>query len=322
MKERLPSYGGQAVIEGVMMRGRKAVALAMRAPDGKIVLHSEALGAIYQSKLATIPFLRGLVTLWDSLGLGLRLLTISANTQSGEQEKIEGPALYLIFGVSILLAVGLFMLAPAAIGQLMERWLHWNAWWGNVLEGIIRLCLLVGYIWFVGKMPEIQRVFAYHGAEHKTINAYENRAELTPENVSRFSLEHPRCGTSFLLTLVLISIVIFAILGPLPTVLRLVSRIVFLPILAGLAYEYIRWMANHLQWAWVRLLIQPNLALQRLTTRQPSLDMIEVSIAAFNQMITIESAETQEAQQQLIMDANQLVPRQTEPLIPASADSP
>ena len=188
MKERLPSYGGQAVIEGVMMRGRKAVALAMRTPDGKIVLHSEALGAIYQSRLATIPFLRGLVTLWDSLGLGLRLLTISANTKSGEQEKIEGPALYLIFGVSILLAVGLFMLAPAAIGQLMERWLHWNAWWGNVLEGIIRLCLLVGYIWFVGKMPEIQRVFAYHGAEHKTINAYENRAELTPENVARFSL--------------------------------------------------------------------------------------------------------------------------------------
>ena len=309
MKERLPSYGGQAVIEGVMMRGRKAVALAMRTPDGKIVLHSEALGAIYQSRLATIPFLRGLVTLWDSLGLGLRLLTISANTQSGEQEKIEGPALYLIFGVSILLAVGLFMLAPAAIGQLMERWLHWNAWWGNVLEGIIRLCLLVGYIWFVGKMPEIQRVFAYHGAEHKTINAYENRAELTPENVARFSLEHPRCGTSFLLTLVLISIVIFAILGPLPTVLRLVSRIVFLPILAGLAYEYIRWMANHLQWGWVRLLIQPNLALQRLTTRQPSLDMIEVSIAAFNQMIAIESAETQEAQQLLIMAANQPVPR-------------
>jgi uncharacterized protein YqhQ len=309
MKERLPSYGGQAVIEGVMMRGRKAVALAMRAPDGNIVLHSEGLGAIYQSKLATIPFLRGLVTLWDSLGLGLRLLTISANTQSGEEEKIEGPALYLTFGVSILIAVGLFMLAPAALGQLTERWLHWNAWWGNVLEGIIRLCLLVGYIWLVGRMPEIQRVFAYHGAEHKTINAYENRAELTPENVARFSLEHPRCGTSFLLTLVLFSIVIFAILGPLPTALRLISRIVFLPILAGLAYEYIRWMANHLEWSWVRLLIRPNLALQHLTTRQPSLEMIEVAITAFNQMIAIETAETQEAQQRLITAANQPVPR-------------
>jgi uncharacterized protein YqhQ len=305
MKERLPSYGGQAVIEGVMMRGRKAVAMAMRAPDGKIVLHSEALGAIYQSKLATVPFLRGLVTLWDSLGLGMRLLTISANTQSGETEKIEGPTLYLTFGVSLLIAVGLFMLAPAAIGQLTERWLHWNAWWGNLLEGLIRLGLLVGYIWLVGKMPEIQRVFSYHGAEHKTINAYESQVELTPENVARFSLEHPRCGTSFLLTLVLLSVIIFAILGPLPFAIRLLSRILFLPFLAGLAYEYIRWMANHLEWRWVRLLIKPNLALQRLTTRQPSLDMLEVAITAFNQMLAIETAATQEAQEKLIMAANQ-----------------
>ena len=281
------------------MRGRKAVAMAMRAPDGKIVLHSEALGAIYLSKVATIPFLRGLVTLWDSLGLGMRFLTISANTQTGENEKIEGPALYLTFGISILVAVGLFMLAPAAIGQLSQNWLHWNAWWGNLLEGVIRLCLLVGYIWAVGKMPEIGRVFAYHGAEHKTINAYENRAELTPENVAHFSLEHPRCGTSFLLTFVLISIILFAILGPLPFLWRLVSRILLLPVLAGLAYEYIRWMANHMEWGWVRWLIQPNLALQRLTTRQPSLDMLEGAIAAFNQMLALETVPDQNVIQPL-----------------------
>jgi uncharacterized protein YqhQ len=289
IKERLPSYGGQAVIEGVMMRGKQAVAMATRAPDGKIVLHSETLGAIYRSKLARIPFLRGLVLLWDSLILGMRLLTISANTQSSENEKIEGPALYLTFGVSITIALGLFLVAPAALGQLSERWFGWNAWWGNLLEGVIRLCLLIGYIWSVGRMPEIARVFAYHGAEHKTINAYEARAELTPENVDQFSLEHPRCGTSFMLTLVLISIILFSLLGPLPTVWRLLSRILLLPVLAGLAYEYIRWMANHLQWAWVRLLIRPNLALQRLTTRKPTRDMIEVAIAAFNKMISLET---------------------------------
>jgi uncharacterized protein YqhQ len=289
IKERLPSYGGQAVIEGVMMRGKQAVAMATRAPDGKIVLHSETLGAIYRSKLARIPFLRGLVLLWDSLILGMRLLTISANTQSSENEKIEGPALYLTFGVSITIALGLFLVAPAALGQLSERWFGWNAWWGNLLEGVIRLCLLIGYIWSVGRMPEIARVFAYHGAEHKTINAYEARAELTPENVDQFSLEHPRCGTSFMLTLVLISIILFSLLGPLPTVWRLLSRILLLPVLAGLAYDYIRWMANHLQWAWVRLLIRPNLALQRLTTRKPTRDMIEVAIAAFNKMISLET---------------------------------
>jgi uncharacterized protein YqhQ len=288
MRDRLPSYGGQAVIEGVMMRGKKAVAMAMRAPDGKIVVHSEPLGPIYKSRITQVPFLRGLVMLWDSLGLGMRLLTISANTQGGESEKIEGPVLYLTYGVSIVIGLGLFLLAPAALGQLVEKWLGWNAWWGNLLEGIIRLLLLVGYIWAVGKMPEINRVFAYHGAEHKTINAYEARVELTPNNVDQCSLEHPRCGTSFLLTLVLISIILFALLGPLPTVWRFASRILFLPILAGFAYEYIRWMANHLEWVWVRWMIKPNLALQRLTTRKPTLEMIEVAITAFNSMLTLE----------------------------------
>jgi uncharacterized protein YqhQ len=155
---------------------------------------------------------------------------------------------------------------------------------GNLLEGLIRLFLLIGYIWAVGYIPDIRRVFSYHGAEHKTINAFESGAELTPESVQRFSLEHPRCGTAFLLTLVLFSVLIFSLLGPLPIVWRFASRILLLPVLAGLAYEYIRWTANHLQSPWVRLLIKPGLALQHLTTREPSLEMLEVSIAAFNAM--------------------------------------
>jgi len=271
-----------------MMRGTQSVAVAMRAPDGEIVLHQESLGSIYKSKLTKIPFLRGLVMLWDALGLGMRLLMLSANTQTGENEKIEGPAMFATMGISLAVAIGLFFLAPAAVGQLSERFLGWNAWWGNLVEGLVRLAILIGYIWSVGKIPEIQRVFAYHGAEHKTINAYEARAELTPENVATFSLEHPRCGTAFLLTLMLVSILVFSLIGPLPVFWRFASRILLLPFLAGIAYEYIRWTARHLHWPIVRWIIRPNLALQRLTTREPSLDMLEVSISAFKAMLARE----------------------------------
>jgi uncharacterized protein YqhQ len=320
---RLPTYGGQAVIEGVMMRGKSAVAIAMRSPDHKIVIHEEKLGGIYKSRLVKIPFLRGLVMLWDALGLGIRALTISANTQSGEDEKIEGPALLATLILALAFSAGLFFITPAAIGHLAERLVTpaaaqspavvesnstveaspapvaeessadqavsgMAAWLGNLVEGLVRLMILVGYIWIVGRIPDIQRVFAYHGAEHKTINAFEAGAELTPESVARFSLEHPRCGTAFLLTLVLFSVLVFALLGPLPVSLRLISRIAFLPILAGLAYEYIRWTATHLNSPLVQLLIKPNLALQRMTTREPNPEMLEVSIAAFNAMRTAE----------------------------------
>jgi uncharacterized protein YqhQ len=284
MSDQIQRYGGQAVIEGIMMRGAKSLAIAMRAPDQEILIHTEKLGSIYKSKLINIPFLRGLILLWDALVLGTKALTTSANTQTGEDEQLEGPVLYLTVGFSLLLAVGLFFLAPAAIGQLMQNYLGWNAWLSNLGEGAVRLILLIGYIWVIGFIPDIRRVFAYHGAEHKTINAYEAGADLTPENVNKYSLEHPRCGTSFLLTLVLISVVIFSTFGPLTLIVRLITRILFIPILAGIAYEYIRWTANHMDSIVVKALIRPNLALQRLTTREPSLDIIEVGIAAFKAM--------------------------------------
>lgn len=281
---KMPSYGGQAVIEGVMMRGRNAAVIAMRAPDQRIVIHQEKLSGLYRSRITRIPFLRGLVVLWDALGLGMRALTISANVQTDEDAKLEGPALYLTLGFSLLLGVGLFFLLPAAVGQLAEKWLRVNSWWGNLLEGVLRLLLLLGYIWAVGFIPDIRRVFAYHGAEHKTINAFEAGAELTPQAVAAYPLEHPRCGTSFLLTLVLLSVLLFSLLGPMPAFWRLASRLLLLPLLVGLAYEYIRWTANHLGMPLVRWMIRPNLALQRLTTREPSADMLEVAISAFNAM--------------------------------------
>ncbi len=284
MEDKLITYGGQAVIEGVMMRGRGAAVIAMRDPEGKIVTHTESLGGIYKSRLAKIPFLRGLILLWDALGLGMRALTISANTQTGEDENLEGPALYLTLGFSLLLGVGLFFLLPATAGGLAEHFLGWNAWWGNLLEGVVRLLLLVGYIWGVGFMPDIRRVYGYHGAEHKTINAFEAGVELTPENVARYSREHARCGTAFLLTLVLMSILLFSVMGPMPLGWRLVSRVALLPALAGAAYEYIKWTAGHLDSRFVRALIRPNLALQGLTTREPDLEMLEVAITAFKTM--------------------------------------
>lgn len=277
-----------------MMRGSQAVAVAMRAPDQDIVIHTEPLSGIYQSKIIKIPFLRGIIALWDALGLGIRALTISANTQTGEEEKLEGPALYLTLVVSLGFGVALFFLLPAGIGQLGEKFLGLNTWWSNVVEGLVRLGMLIGYIWVIGLAPDVRRVFSYHGAEHKTINAFEDGAQLTPETVANYSVEHARCGTAFLLTLVLLSVLVFSLLGPLPMGLRLLSRVLLLPVLAGLAYEYIRWTANHLDSPFVRAIVRPNLALQHLTTREPSLDMLEVSIAAFEAMRAQESQPVQE----------------------------
>jgi uncharacterized protein YqhQ len=284
MEDKIISYGGQAVIEGVMMRGQKAFAIAMRAPDGKIVVHKENLGEIYRSWITKVPFLRGIIMLWDALGLGMRALTLSANTQTGEEQKLEGPALYITLTVSLALGIGLFFLFPAAVGGLAEKYLGWSSWIANLVEGIVRLILLVGYIWAIGFMPDVKRLFSYHGAEHKTINAFEAGAELTPESVAKFSLEHPRCGTAFILTLVLISILVFTALGPLSLFWRLASRVLLIPVLAGISVEYIRWTANHLDSPIVRALIKPNLALQALTTREPDASMLEVAIQSFKTM--------------------------------------
>jgi uncharacterized protein YqhQ len=284
MEDKIMTYGGQAVIEGVMMRGRKAFAIAMRAPDGNIVVHKEDLASVYRSKITKIPFLRGVILLWDALGLGMRALTLSANTQTGEDEKLEGPALYITLGTSLAIGVGLFILLPAGVGGWAEHSLGWSNLAHNFLEGLVRLVLLVGYIWAIGFMPDVKRLFGYHGAEHKTINAFESGAELTPDVVTKYPIEHPRCGTAFMLTFVLISILVHSALGDLDFFWRLASRVLLIPVIAGIAVEYIRWTANHLNSPLVRLLITPNLALQSLTTREPDKSMLEVAIESFKTM--------------------------------------
>ncbi len=293
MTEKLPSYGGQALIEGVLMRGSKGLSAAMRKPDGEIVIESETLKGVYTNPLFKAPFVRGLISLWDSLGIGMRFLTKSANVQTGEDEKLEGPALYLTLFLSLSISVGLFFLLPAAIGHLTITFLNFSMWWSNVVEGVTRLVIAIGYIWGIGKMPEIARVFAYHGAEHKTINAFEAGAELTPEVVSQYSLEHPRCGTAFTLTLIVLSIFIFSLLGPMSGIWRYISRILLIVPLASLSYELFRWSSNHRNNPVVNFFIKPNMALQHLTTNEPTMEMLEVSIAAFKSMLAQETREAE-----------------------------
>ncbi len=289
MGTRLPSYGGQAVLEGVMMRGARTCAVAVRGPNQEIVLEEQSLPAAYRGPLGRLPFLRGLLSLWDSLGLGMRALAFSANVQAGEETPIQPAQMAATMAVSFTFAIALFFVLPAAVAAGAERFLGLAVGWAHLIEGVIRLAVLLGYLWAVGRIPEIQRVFAYHGAEHKTINAFEAGVPLTTESVSRQPRQHTRCGTSFLLTLVILSVLLFSLLPPMSFGLRMASRVVAIPVLAMLAYEYIRLAARWNAKPWMRPLIAPNLALQGLTTREPDASMIEVALAAFSAMRERES---------------------------------
>jgi len=239
---------------------------------------------MYRGRVSRLPFLRGLLGLWDAFGLGWKSLSYSATVAAGEEVKFEGPLAWGTMIVSLGIGMSLFLLAPAAVAHLGERAFGVSTWLGNLFEGLIRLGLIIAYLWVIGFMPDIRRLFGYHGAEHKTINAFEAGAELTPASVARFPLEHPRCGTAFLLTVAIFSILLFALLGPLPLWARLISRLLLIPVIAGVSFEYIRFTARHLTNPLVRALVVPNLALQRLTTREPDEHMLEVAILAFKAM--------------------------------------
>lgn len=267
------------------MRGSRAYAIAVRAPDQSIRVESEQLGRLYRSRWMKLPFLRGLLVLWDALALGIRALTYSANVQAtDESERIEGASLTLTLLASLAIGIGAFILLPAGAAHLIQLLTGVGPLATNLTEGLVRLVLLVGYIWSIGRVLEIRRVFGYHAAEHMTIHAYEDGAELTVEHIARYPRAHPRCGTAFLLTVVVFSILIFSVLGPMPLAARLGSRLLFIPLLAALSYEYLRLTARFSHLALVRPLIWPNLALQRLTTRPPENGMIEVAIASFLRM--------------------------------------
>jgi uncharacterized protein YqhQ len=279
-------YGGQAVIEGVMIRGRKSMAVAVRDPQGEIVLHSEPLsGRIYDGVWRKIPFVRGLIVLWDTLVLGTRTLMYSANVALSEEEvELSTPAILATVVFALAFGIGIFFVLPLLLVGFLDRFITSDLL-SNVLEGLIRLGLLLLYVSLIGLVPDIRRVFAYHGAEHKTINAFENGVSLDTEGVSVHSTAHTRCGTSFLLIVVLLSVLIFALLGRPPMVWRIISRVLLIPVIAGISYEFIRFAARHSDNPLVKVLILPSMALQSLTTREPDEPMLEVAIAALKPVL-------------------------------------
>jgi len=294
------TYGGQAVMEGVMMRGRRWAAGAVRAPSSRILVRSERLPQrLYGGIIAKTPFLRGLTVLWDSLGLGMKALMFSADVQQagergegdGEEVQLSRPHQWGTVAISVVMGVGVFFLLPLAVAGLIEQVIA-NSLLANFLEGLLRLVLLVGYIWAIGHVPEIRRVFAYHGAEHMTIHAFEAGDPLDWAHIKRYPPAHPRCGTAFLLLVVGISIVLFALLGSPDWPIRILSRILGIPVIAGIAYEVLKLAAAHTDHPLVKLIVAPGLALQQLTTRYPEPDMIEVAVAAFREMHRLEESAT------------------------------
>ncbi len=277
-------YGGLAVIEGVMMRGRRSVAVAVRAPNGEINVHQEALPAALRTGIVQLPLVRGLVALWDMLAIGTRMLMYSAEVAAGQdikaQETLGKTALGITTFIGMFAGLAIFLLVPVLLTKPADA-LGANAILSNVIEGVLRLAMFLGYIVLIGRMDEIKRVFAYHGAEHKTIHAFEAGAPLTVDAVRPFPLQHPRCGTGFLLVVAVLCIVVFAFLGQPPLLIRLLSRVVLIPLVAAVAYELLRLGANNFGRVWVRWLLKPGLALQNLTTREPNDGQLAVAIQAF-----------------------------------------
>lgn len=273
-------YGGQAVIEGVLIRGHRHAAVAVRRPNGALALRIERLGAWATTPLRRVPVLRGMVVLAESLVLGIRAMHFSANASLDQEEaKLSSWAMGGIMGASLVVAVGLFFLGPAVFAAWLERYLA-SALAANLLEGALRLALFLGYLYAIGRMPEIRRLFAYHGAEHKTVHAFEAGAALEVVGVRPFSTAHPRCGTSFLFMVLVVAIFAFAFLGQPPLWLRLLSRLALLPVIAGISYELLRFSATHRGNVLGRGLASLGLALQAMTTREPDDEQIQVAIAA------------------------------------------
>jgi uncharacterized protein YqhQ len=291
--------GGQAVLEGVMMRGVSTWAVAVRKPvsgqkmgdipNGEIDVTSYPLVSIIKKhRLYRLPVVRGVVALVESLKIGFKALEISANAQMPEDEQEIGKGTWtgtVVFAVAF--AVGLFFLLPAFVTKAIGH--TDNGVTFVLVEKVIRISLFLGYLWLIARMKDLQRVFQYHGAEHKTISCYEAGLDLTPENAKQFSRLHPRCGTSFLLIVMIVAIFVFAPLGRPDWWVLVVSRIVGIPIVAGLAFELIKAMGKHRTRRWARIMMWPGMQLQKLTTREPDLSQLAVAIASLEAVLAVEN---------------------------------
>ena len=289
--------GGQAVLEGVMMRSPSSWAVAVRRPDGAIErVVRDIASPMQKRRVWRLPIVRGVIALGESLAIGFRALAISANVASREendegevQTEISKTTIVVSFVISIGFAVALFKVGPA----LLTDWIGVKGTgWFVIVEGLIRVGVLVTYVALIGLLPDLRRVFQYHAAEHKAINALEAGEELTPATVQRYSLIHPRCGTAFLLWVMVVGVFVFALVGRPHWYWLVASRILLLPVIAGIAYELIRFAGKHPRSRALRVLLAPGLWLQRLTTRQPTLDQIEVSINALKDVLEREGSRT------------------------------
>jgi len=304
------AIGGQAVLEGVMMRGISTWSVAVRRPSaeqlaaggpdskegaqGEIEVISEPLVSwTKRHRLLRLPIVRGVVALAESLKIGFRALGISANAQvpaddAGEQKEIGGGAWIGTIAFALLFAVGLFFLLPAGLTNLFKDEIP-NGFVFVVIEKLVRISIFLAYLWLISRMPDLQRVFQYHGAEHKTISCYEAGRPLTPENAQAFTRFHPRCGTSFLLIVMIVAVFVFAPLGKPGLLVLFGSRVVGIPIVAGIAFELIKWFGRNRTKRWARVLMWPGIQLQRLTTREPDLSQLAVAIAALEAVLAVEN---------------------------------
>ena len=292
-----PTYGGQAVLEGVMIRGQRYACVAVRRPDGSIAVQSEPLSHLFTGRLRQLPLVRGVIVLIETLVLGLRALSYSAGVgMEVEGEELGKGAIAGMMAISLLLALALFFLVPLLASRSLEGVLGSDLV-SNIAEGIIRLVIFLAYLLLIGRAGDIKRVFMYHGAEHMTVHAQERGDTLEVESVRKYRTAHPRCGTAFLLVVMVMAVLVFALVGRDPLWWLISSRILLIPLIAAASYEVIRLSGRYSGSPLVRLVTGPSLALQALTTREPEDDQIEVAIVAMKEALEADSGEQPSCQQ-------------------------
>ena len=289
-------YGGQALIEGVMMRGPREIGMAVRLPDGQLDTTHKRVPSIYNGRFRKLPFFRGVLVLVETLIIGTQALMYSAEKAATGEEGEEMPrgALILAVVASLAFSVLLFFVAPLLISRSLDPFIT-SDFLSNLIEGVVRILIFVAYVVLIALMPDVKRVFAYHGAEHRVINAYEAGIPLTPQAVREYSTSHARCGTSFIFVVLVMSILVLALLGRPPVHLAILSRVLLLPLIAAASYEIIKWSADRQDNFLVRMLTAPGLLLQRLVTRQPDDGQVEAAIAALRLVLDEQKAATDAA---------------------------
>jgi len=302
-------YGGQAVMEGVMMRGRKSIAVAVRRPNGEISLTSQPLASIYKGRARNWPFIRGIIVLIETLALGTQTLLHSAQIAAAEEEETISPA--LLWGsvaIAVVFAVALFFISPLLLTRYLVDPYISSSLVSNIIEGVIRIGIFIAYLKIISLMPDVKRIFTYHGAEHKVVNAYEAGMPLEVDYVRKYSTAHTRCGTSFLLAVLVISIFVFALLGRPSIWVSILSRIILIPVIAAIGYEFVRFGAGHYRNVVVRMLLAPGLLLQSLTTGEPSDSQLETALSAMKKVVETDNADTPTSTQHVGKDSSPSFP--------------